>query len=827
MSMKLPLTHKTLEEKIAAAPRYDVSFNDGLTPEQVQARREEGLYNKTRKHPTKSYAQIVFDNVFNFFNVLLVIIFVAMLFGHLPATSYFFMVILVANMTIGLIQDIHARHLVDRLRLLTDPKAKIVRNGTVLSLPVDDVVLGDILQLDAGDQICSDAVLVDGSCHCDESLLTGESVAVEKAVGDHVLSGSFLTKGHCRVRVEKIGAANYAETIEGKASSFRRPKSEIKSAIGQIFVFAGVITIVLGLTMTITWAAKADLSNPDSYQRFIQSTSGSLVAMIPAGMYLLTSLTLAVGVILLARKRMLVQELYCIEMLARVDVLCLDKTGTLTDGSMNVEHIYPVSDFTDEQIDRALQGIVYGTADSNATAMAIKKYYPDGNGQDVISFICFDSALKYSAASFKEGTYVLGAPGFVKAKDNREGDVKLDSLTKAGFRVLGLYFNKTQISEGKINGTFELVALVSLSDHIKEDAASNIAWFKNNGVEIRVISGDNPITVSQIAVKVGVPNGANYVNCTGKSDAELEALSKDHTVFGRVTPEQKEVLINAYKKQGHTVAMTGDGVNDILALKSADCSIAMASGSEAARNVSYLVSLDNDFSKLPAVVDQGRRVINNLQRTCSLFLSKTLFAMTLSVIFLITQWSGQIAYPFSTQNMLVWEGVSIGVAAFFLALQPSKERLKGSFLGNILVKALPAGLTEILAVVLTYLISYFWSGSFCSATSRELITQAAVLLAVISFTTVSYVVLFRICLPFNSYRTVLFIAMLLLGICFFVTDYFVPTIKLLNLSWKNLTWGFSLVALAIVTLCSGFYFLVDWGIRKIASKSSGGRINEN
>jgi cation-transporting ATPase E len=825
--MKLPLTHKTLEEKIAAAPRYDVSFNDGLTPEQVQARREEGLYNKTRKHPTKSYAQIVFDNVFNFFNVLLVIIFVAMLFGHLPATSYFFMVILVANMTIGLIQDIHARHLVDRLRLLTDPKAKIVRNGTVLSLPVDDVVLGDILQLDAGDQICSDAVLVDGSCHCDESLLTGESVAVEKAVGDHVLSGSFLTKGHCRVRVEKIGAANYAETIEGKASSFRRPKSEIKSAIGQIFVFAGVITIVLGLTMTITWAAKADLSNPDSYQRFIQSTSGSLVAMIPAGMYLLTSLTLAVGVILLARKRMLVQELYCIEMLARVDVLCLDKTGTLTDGSMNVEHIYPVSDFTDEQIDRALQGIVYGTADSNATAMAIKKYYPDGNGQDVISFICFDSALKYSAASFKEGTYVLGAPGFVKAKDNREGDVKLDSLTKAGFRVLGLYFNKTQISEGKINGTFELVALVSLSDHIKEDAASNIAWFKNNGVEIRVISGDNPITVSQIAVKVGVPNGANYVNCTGKSDAELEALSKDHTVFGRVTPEQKEVLINAYKKQGHTVAMTGDGVNDILALKSADCSIAMASGSEAARNVSYLVSLDNDFSKLPAVVDQGRRVINNLQRTCSLFLSKTLFAMTLSVIFLITQWSGQIAYPFSTQNMLVWEGVSIGVAAFFLALQPSKERLKGSFLGNILVKALPAGLTEILAVVLTYLISYFWSGSFCSATSRELITQAAVLLAVISFTTVSYVVLFRICLPFNSYRTVLFIAMLLLGICFFVTDYFVPTIKLLNLSWKNLTWGFSLVALAIVTLCSGFYFLVDWGIRKIASKSSGGRINEN
>jgi cation-transporting ATPase E len=825
--MKLPLSHKTLEEKIADAPRFDVDFNVGLTPEQAKARKDEGLYNKIKQHPTKSYAQIIFDNVFNFFNVLLVAIFIAMLFGHLAPTSYFFMVILLANMTIGLIQDIHARHLVDKLRLVTDPKAKIVRNGTVLSLPVDEVVLGDILQLDAGDQICSDAVLVDGSCHCDESLLTGESVAVEKSMNDHVLSGSFLTKGHCRVRVEKVGSANYAETIESKASSFRRPKSEIKTAINRILVFAGIITIVLGVTMTITWVAKSDLSNPKSYTDFIKSTSGSLVAMIPAGMYLLTSLTLAVGVILLARKRMLVQELYCIEMLARVDVLCLDKTGTLTDGSMNVEHIYPVSDFTDEQIDRALQGIVYGTGDANATAMAIKKYYPNGNNGDVISFICFDSALKYSAASFKEGTYVLGAPGFVKAKENKEGETKLDNLTKGGFRVLGLYFNKTQISEGKISGTFELIALVSLSDHIKEDAARNIAWFKDNGVQIRVISGDNPITVSQIAVKVGVPEGANYVNCNGKSDAELEVLSKDHTVFGRVTPEQKEVLINAYKKQGHTVAMTGDGVNDILALKSADCSIAMASGSEAARNVSYLVSLDNDFSKLPDAVDQGRRVINNLQRTCSLFLSKTLFAMTLSVIFLITQWSGQIAYPFTTQNMLVWEGISIGVAAFFLALQPSKERLQGSFLGNILVKALPAGLTEILAVVLTYLISYFWSSSFCMATDREAITHAAVLLAVICFTAVSFVVLFRVCLPFNSYRTVLFIGMLLLGICFFVADYFVPNIKLLNLSWQNLKWSFSLVAFTIISICSGFYFLVDWGIRKIASKSSGGRINEN
>jgi len=836
--MDLPLVHKKLEEQIAEAPSYEVSFRDGLSPEQVSAREKAGLVNKTKKHVTKSYAKIIFDNVFNFFNVLLIIIFVLMLFGRLVISSYFFMLILFANSMLGLIQDIHARHLVDKLRLVTEPKAKIVRRGSKLVLPVDQIVLGDIVALDAGDQISADSILVEGSISCDESLLTGEAIPVPKIIGSTIFSGTYVTKGHCHVKVVKVGAANYAETLQKQASSFRRPRSEIKTGITSIFWIAGVIAIILGLAMTITWVSRGDLTNREYYNDFILSLSGSMVAMIPAGMYLLTSLTLAVGVILLARKRMLVQELYCIEMLARVDVLCLDKTGTLTDGSMMVENIYPTSGLSDEEIEEGIRAVVYSVGDNNATALALKRRFPLPYGEVPTHVISFDSDSKYSAASFKDrGTFIVGAYGFVDARENEEAALRIDFSSKAGYRCLCLYRNKREIDKGLLPGKSDLVAVIALSDHIKEDAATNIAWFKNNGVAIRVISGDNPLTVSQIAAKVGVDGAANYVSCEGRTDAELIKMAATYTVFGRVTPEQKEVLIKAYKQQGHTVAMTGDGVNDILALKTADCSIAMASGSEAARNVSHLVSLDNDFSKLPSVVDQGRRVINNLQRTCSLFLSKTLFAMVLTVAFLVSHWIGGMTYPFSTQNMMVWEVVSIGFSAFFLALQPSDERLKGSFIENIVIKAVPSGLTEIMAVVLSMVVVIAWPGSVTTlaSSSGDLswlfsqrdqlpMTQVLVILAVISFTAVSFVVLFRVCWPLNRYRSILLICMGAFGLAFFILDAVFPRLHLLNLSWGNLSWSFPLVVFAIVAICSGFYFLVDWGIKKIAHKASGGRV---
>jgi len=833
--MALPLVRKKLEEQIAQAPAYDVSFRDGLSPEQVASREKAGLVNKTKKHVTKSYAKIVFDNVFNFFNVLLIFIFILMLFGRLVPSSYFFILILFANIMLGLIQDIRARHLVDKLRLVTEPKAKIVRNGIRVVMSVNRIVLGDIIVLESGDQISADGILIEGSIHCDESLLTGESTPVQKISGSTVFSGTYVTKGHCHVKVVKVGAANYAETLQKQAMSFRRPRSEIKSGITNIFWIAGLIAIIIGLAMTITWARRGDLSNHQYYNEFIKALSGAMVAMIPAGMYLLTSLTLAVGVILLARKRMLVQELYCIEMLARVDVLCLDKTGTLTDGTMSVENVYPSSALSDEEIEDAIRSVIYSVGDNNATALALKKRYSTPYPETPTHVISFDSETKFSAASFKDkGTFILGAFGFVDAKENEEAAVRIDTSSKAGYRCLCLYRNKKEIVNGILPSGSDIVAVILLSDHIKEDAAENIAWFKKNGVSVRVISGDNPLTVSQIATKVGVDGAANYVSCEGRSEADLIKLAQSFTVFGRVTPEQKEILIKAYQRQGHTVAMTGDGVNDILALKNADCSIAMASGSEAARNVSHLVSLDNDFAKLPSVVDQGRRVINNLQRTCSLFLSKTLFAMVISIVFLIFHITHFGTYPFSTQNMLVWEVVSIGFAAFFLALQPSDERLKGSFVENIIVKSVPGGLTEIMAVVLTLVVLMLWPDlvttlpipadlAWLHEPSSEMFS-VMVILSVISFTVVSFVVLFRICLPLNRYRSILFVSMMGFGVLFFVLDALFPRLHLLNLSWANLSWSFSLVVIAIVAICTGFYFLVDWGIRKIAQKTSGGRV---
>lgn len=831
--MRVPLIRN--KKKLEEAQEFNPDPSFGLSNDEVASRINGGFVNKTKKHVTKSYAQIFFDNFFNFFNILLFVIFIVMLTAHLPWSSYFFMLILFANSTLGLIQDIHARHLVDKLKVITDPKVDVLRNGKVISLATNEIVLGDIMILKAGDQIPADSIVVEGSCSVDESLLSGESAPVKKNLGSSLLSGSYLKKGTCKAQAIKVGSANYAETLQSQAASFKRPKSEIKNAIGRVFAGAGIISILFGVANLITWLLQKDVS----YEVFVGRLSGSMVAMIPAGMYLLTSLTLAVGVISLAKKRMLVQELYCIESLARVDVLCLDKTGTLTDGSMEVDHIYPVSSYRDEEITSFISKVVYSTNDSNATALALKNYFPiDSLAKKAKVVLPFDSDTKYSAASFEgEGTYILGAYGFVDAKPNMEAESRIKIAAEGGYRVLCLYKNKKETVGDKIPSKSDLLAVILIRDHIKADAKKNIEWFKKNGVAVRVISGDDPITVSQIAGKVGVEGAARYISCEGKSDDELRELSKEYTVFGRVNPEQKEVLVKAYQAQGHKVAMTGDGVNDILALKAADCSIAMASGAAAARNVSHLVSLDNGFSRLPDVVDQGRRVINNLQRTCSLFLSKTLFAIILSLGFLVSRWAGGDAYPFTTQNMLVWEILSIGFASFFLALQPSHERLKGSFLGNIMVKAIPAGFVEAFSVFLVFMIAMFWPQCFSSYSGtsafygpgglERTILRGAIVVSVLVFTSLSFISLFRFSLPLNRYRIVLFCILAVLAAGLFISDYFLPdgpATDLFGLSWENLNVYANVTILGIIVFCTGLYFLLDLLVRKIACKISRGEI---
>jgi cation-transporting ATPase E len=622
-----------------------------------------------------------------------------------------------------------------------------------------------------------------------------------------------------------VGIANYAEGLQDSAKRFERPNSELKSSSLKIFWTTGVIAILLGVVMTITWlvttAAHGGAPSYMDYQNFIQFTlSGSMEAMIPAGLYLLTSLTLGVGVINLAKKRMNVQELYSLEMLARTDMICFDKTGTLTDGKLAVKEFVNFSKFSNAEIQERLASLIKATGDDNSTAKAIKNAYKVAP-YSAKENLPFDSAHKFSAAYFEgEGTFILGAPGFVDAAPNPEADRQMNVFATRGYRIVAIYFNKSTLKKGEIPTKSILIAVLCLSDHVKPDAAKTITWFKENGVGIKVISGDNPVTVSQIAQEVGVPQAENYISMDQVKDEEIPSLIDKYAIFGRVKPEQKSLLVSALQGEGHKVAMTGDGVNDVLALKKADCSIAMASGSSAARNAAHIVSLDSDFTKLPDVVAEGRRVINNLQRTATLFLTKTIFAISMTLIFLVVSWATNVshAYPFTTQNMYVWEIVTIGGGGLFLSLQPSKERLKGSYLENVLSHSVPGGIACILAVGIFYIVK--------AANPGFLDASAAQTVSVITFTALSYCVLFRISLPFDNYRTFVFVAMLVFGVLFFFLDIYFSEIHFVK-NWSHLfgisyqvSWEQIVMAFGVFVGSCVAYFLLDWGIRRFKTKQA-------
>jgi cation-transporting ATPase E len=820
------MTNRKKEEflkAIEAAPVIEADFMVGLSSAQVKEREDEGFVNKTPKKVTKTYWQIFCDNFFSFFNMVFFGIAILMAIARIDFKSYFFLLPIVCNIVLGLITDIRARRLVDKLRLVTDPKVSVIRNSKQSDLLVDDVVLGDIVVLGAGDQICADALVVNGKVNVDESLLTGESDAVSKLPGAQVFSGSFVISGKAYVRVNRVGIANYAEGLQDSAKRFERPNSELKSSSLKIFWTTGIIAIVLGVAMAITWLAttwaKSGQVTYKDYVDFVSQTlSGSMEAMIPAGLYLLTSLTLGIGVINLAKKRMNVQELYSLEMLARVDTICFDKTGTLTDGNLSVKDFINVSKLSNAEIQEHLASLCKATGDDNATAKAIKAAYKAAP-YTAKENMPFDSAHKFSAAYFEgTGTYILGAPGFVDALPNPAGDKQIAFLASKGYRVVAIYFNKNALRKGEIPVKSQLVALLCLSDHVKPDASKTIGWFRDNGVDIKVISGDNPLTVSQIALEVGVPHADQYIEMDKVKDEDIPSLVDKYAVFGRVKPEQKALLVSALREKGHKVAMTGDGVNDILALKGADCSIAMASGSSAARNVAHIVSLDNDFSKLPDVVAEGRRVINNLQRTATLFLTKTVFAIAMTMIFLVVSWitNNPHTYPFTTNNMYVWEIVTIGGGGLFLSLQPSKERLKGSYLRNVLSKSAPGGIVCILGVSV-YFISFAISKDFMDY-------EAARTLSVITFTALSYCVLFRVSLPFDNYRTIVFVSMMFFGVLFFFLDIYFTNIMHLK-GWQelfginyNITLDQMIVGGVTFLVMIAAYFLLDWGSRHISAK---------
>ena len=686
-----------MKNKIVVEPnRFDVDIKNGLNKEQVDTRNKQGLTNVTRKKSGKSYFSIFMGNIFTFFNLLGIIIMILMLAVGSWSNMFFFIVIL-SNTVIGIFQEIRAKLSIEKLQLMAAPTSVVVRDGEQKEVDVKDIVLDDIIIFDLGKQITTDSVVLEGEVETNEAILTGESVPVKKKKGDLLLSGSFVVSGKCYAKAERVGNSNYIETLSSKAKQYKKPNSELLNSINKIIKGIAIVIFPLGFLTFLT----AMKNNGGEIAESIVKASGSMIGMIPSGMVLLISVTLTVSVIKLAQKKTVVQDLFCIEMLARVNTLCLDKTGTITDGTMSVESVVEYEKLDGYDTSKLVSMVLDATKDNNATAEALKKKFYIESNMVSSTIIPFSSSRKYSGAGFEGvGTLVLGAPEFVMKKGLPQNIAKqMDLFLKEGLRVIMLAHVNKVINEDDVLEDVKPLALFAIQDTIRSDAVEIIKWFKDNDVRVKVISGDNPLSVSVIAKKVGIENAQDYISLDGLTDEEVKAAATKYTVFGRVTPDQKALLIKAMHENGETVAMTGDGVNDILAMKEADCAIAIASGSAATRNVAHLVLMDSKFSSMPSVVKEGRQVINNVQNSATLFLMKTIMTMLTTITMLILQKD----YPFEPKHLYVIEFLVIGYPSFCLALRSNNALIKGNFFKSVLSKTLPIGISLYLNVLLVYI----------------------------------------------------------------------------------------------------------------------------
>ena len=766
-SIKKKKTPSTVANNVQ---RFHAAANEGLTTAQVDERINQGLFNKTGKKQSKTYPSIIFGNIFTGFNILCAIAAAALILAHAPMSQYLFVIIFLVNTLVAIVLEIRAKQKLDKLSILSSPVAKVMRNGKKIEIPTEELVIDDILLLSAGQQVPADCIAVEGMAEVNESLLTGESVPIKKEDGGMLYAGSFVSSGHIAVRVDKIGEDTYISKLTARAKKYKRPNSEIMNSISLfIKVIAFLIVPIAALTFhnnysTIEgawdnmranggfWATL--MSNNADLNKTIQNTASVVIGMIPSGLLLLTTVALSTGMIRLAKYNTLVQDMYSLEMLARVNVLCLDKTGTITDGRMKVSDCILLGTAgADIGIDDILGSMLASLNDNNQTSIALYERFGHSSALQPIATLPFSSARKLSAVTFEEaGTYVIGAPEFVL----KPVPVRIDKIVKQyaqmGLRVLVLAHAAGAIMGDKVPSGLRAVAIITLSDNIRPDAVETIKWFRENDVNVKVISGDNPVTVSEVARRAGIKNAAQFLSLEGLSDLEVETAANQYTVFGRVTPEQKAILIKAIKKSGHTVAMTGDGVNDILAMKEADCAISVASGSEAARNVSNLVLQDNNFGSMPKIVNEGRRVINNVKNSSSLYIMKTLLILMLAVICI----SLKKMYFFQTNNMLMYEMLISAIPSLVLSLQPNTDRVKGKFIPYVLSRAIPGALTMTVGIMVVYLIH---SSSLAETFGfvRSVDTPAYNALMMIALTACGLVMLYRICQPFNVVRAVLWV----------------------------------------------------------------------
>lgn len=721
--------------------RVNTDCEHGLSSAQVRERIAGGWGNTPVESPTKTVGQIISGNVFTYFNMLFFIIALALiLVGSLNNLS--FMVIILVNLMIGIVQEINSKRTLDSLNLLTEPHIKVIRDGREFSVPTEKLVIDDVIMLGAGNQICADATVLRGELQVNEALVTGESDEILKRPGDTLLSGSYVVSGSAYARLDAVGADSFVSklTLDAKKTKKKETRGMMLS-LKILIVIIGILVIPLGAALMLRHHYSLGIDIRDN----VTQTAAAIIGMIPEGLYLLVNVTLAVSVIKLAIRDTLVHDLGCIETLARVDTLCVDKTGTITDNSMLVSDIVPLRSDIDAKA--LVRDLVYNMPDDNITMSALKSHFNGEIGRRALEVAPFTSSTKTSAASFSSGEkYILGAPEFILGERYRDYAKVITPYVDDGKRVL-LFAQSDALLISRAGRVVPL-ALVTLTNPVRPEAADTFGYFTRQGVTIKVISGDNPLTASAAARDAGIVGYENCIDISDLTDDEIYEVAEEYTVFGRVSPNQKRVLIRALKSRGHTVAMTGDGVNDILAMKDADCSIAMASGSDVACRVAHLVLLKSQFSSLPSVVAEGRQVINNIERSASLFLVKNIFSFLLALISVIAVFE----YPLQPVQISLVSGLTIGIPSFILALEKNEKRVRGRFLLNVIYKALPAALTDLIVVIGVILFADAYNIS--SDMTSSIIT---ILMGLVGFT-----MIFRLCRPFNKRRVALLCGLVVL-----------------------------------------------------------------
>ena len=718
--------------------RYNPDYKKGLTSQQVQEHRLHGWTNRSVDPPSKTTKEIVHENIFTYFNLIFAVLAVLLiLVGSFRDLT--FLPVIIANTLIGIIQEVRAKQVLDKLTMLNAPHAMVVRDGKKAMIDAEELVLDDIVIFKAGNQVCADAVVSAGEVQVNESLLTGEADEITKRKGDKLMSGSFIVSGQCHARLDRVGEDSYISKLTMQAKEMQSgEQSEMIRSLNKLVKCVGVAIIPIGLVLF----SQAFFIQHDGFRESVTSMIAAVIGMIPEGLYLLASVALAVSSVRLAQKKVLLHDMKCIETLARVDVLCVDKTGTITENTMKVQDVVETDEYDAEEMEplRTMIGdFAAAMTNDNITMAAVKEYFSKSSGKKPVSKTGFSSSTKYSSVTFEDGAYVLGAPEFVLKEKYGDYAEEITEHATTGARVLVFGSYDGEVTGKPLEHGITPLGFVLLANPIREAAKTTFEYFAEQGVDVKVISGDNPVTVSNVARQAGIKNADRYVDASElKNEKALRNAVLNNTVFGRVTPDQKRKFVRILKDAGHTVAMTGDGVNDVLALKDADCSIAMASGSDAAAQASQLVLLESDFSCMPQVVLEGRRVVNNIQRSASLFLVKNIFSFLLSLISLVFMFT----YPLAPSQISLISMFTIGIPAFFLALEPNKNIIKGHFLTNVFLKALPAAVTDALAVGALVIF-----GRTFGVNSTDISTAATMLLAIVGF-----MILYKISAPMNKIR---------------------------------------------------------------------------